>query len=63
MPDPLHETTAVGEGHHTGDSLVSYQDPLRKHQEGVWQHVIHCRVHAHCTVRVKTRLQSLNMVR
>ena len=28
---------------HAG-SLVSFPDPFRKNQEGVWQHVLHCGV-------------------
>jgi len=32
------------------ETIVSYPDPSREDQEGVWQHVIHCRVCAHCTV-------------
>ena len=34
-----------------GDFLVSFPDPFRKNREGVWQHVLHRRVRAHCTVR------------
>ena len=32
-------------------ALVSFPDPFRKNREGVWQHVLHRRVRAHCTVR------------
>ena len=31
--------------------VVSFPDPFRKNREGVWQHVLHRRVRAHCTVR------------
>ena len=27
--------------------------PLSENREGVWQHIIHCRVRTHCTVRAK----------
>ena len=35
----------------TSVCLVSFPDPFRKHREGVWQHVLHRRVRAHCTGR------------
>ena len=31
--------------------VVSFPDPSRRNREEVWQHIIHCCVHAHCTVR------------
>jgi len=30
---------------------ISYPDPAQKYRKGVWQHVIHCHVKAHCTVQ------------
>ena len=30
---------------------VAPPKPLSKNRQGVWQHIVHCCVHTHCTVR------------
>jgi len=42
--------SSTSSSHKTDFKLVSFPDPFWKNQEGVWQHVLHCRVRAHCTV-------------
>ena len=44
--------------------IVSYPDPSRKNREGTWQHILHCCVHAHCTVHTNqvTEFKSVTLI-